>query len=70
MIILSFVLFIVMCLFAIRIEQKAGYYKCAKCGHKHVPTYLQVNWAMHYGRTRYMKCPSCGKRSWNKKVVK
>ena len=24
---------------------------------------------MHYGRTRYMKCPKCNKRSWNKKVI-
>lgn len=24
----------------------------------------------HMGRTRYMKCPECGKRSWQKKVLK
>lgn len=21
------------------------------------------------GRTRYMKCPNCGKKSWQKKVI-
>jgi len=55
--------------FALRIEQTAGYYECRKCHHKYVPTYLNVLWAMHIGRTRYMKCPECNKWSWNKKVI-
>jgi transcriptional regulator with XRE-family HTH domain/DNA-directed RNA polymerase subunit RPC12/RpoP len=55
--------------FALRIEQVAGYYVCAKCKHKYVPSYNSVLWAMHAGRTRYMKCPECGKRSWQKKVI-
>ena len=55
--------------FAIRIEQTAGYYQCAKCGHRYVPTFGSVLWAMHFGRTRYMKCPECHKRSWQKKVI-
>ncbi len=55
--------------FAIRIEQKAGYYVCKKCGHKCKPQYSNVFLAMHAGRTRYMKCPKCGKRSWQKKVI-
>lgn len=56
-------------MFAIRIEQTAGYYKCAKCGHRYVPSYSSVLWAMHINRTRYMKCPKCNKFSWNKKVI-
>ena len=56
--------------FAVRIEQIAGYYECRCCGHRYVPTYKSVNLAMHMGRTRYMKCPQCGKRSWQKKVIK
>ncbi len=54
---------------AVGIEQKAGYYECRKCRHRHVPTYWQTNLAMHIGRTRYMKCPKCGARSWQKKVL-
>ncbi len=69
LVVLGFVLGLIGIGFAIRIEQVAGYYKCAKCGHKYVPGYNQVLWAMHFGRTRYMKCPSCHKRSWNKKVL-
>lgn len=55
--------------FAIKIEQTAGYYECKVCGHKYVPTYNSVLWAMHMGRTRYMKCPECKKSSWQKKVI-
>lgn len=55
--------------FAVKIEQVAGYYECQHCHHRYVPTYKQVNLAMHMGRTRYMKCPKCGKKSWQKKVL-
>ncbi len=65
----GFIQFIVCMLFALRIEQVAGYYECRKCGHRYVPTYWRVNLAMHMGRTRYMKCPHCGKSSWQKKVL-
>ncbi len=54
---------------AIKIEQTAGYYECQKCHHKYVPTYSNVLWSMHINRTRYMKCPECGKKSWQKKVI-
>ena len=53
----------------LRIEQTAGYYECANCHHKYVPEYKSVFWAMHFGRTRYMKCPKCNTRTWNKKVL-
>ena len=54
---------------AVGIEQKAGYYECQKCFDRHVPTYWQTNLAPHIGRTRYMKCPACGKWSYQKKVL-
>lgn len=57
-------------MFALKIEQVAGYYKCAKCGHKHVPSFKQMQLSMHMGRTRYLKCPHCKQKSWHKKVVK
>ncbi len=54
---------------SVGIEQKAGYYECQKCRDRHIPTCWQTNLAMHIGRTRYMKCPKCGQRSWQKKVL-
>ena len=65
----GFVLFSVGIFFALKIEQKAGYYECAECGHRYVPSFASVNLTMHMGRTRYMKCPQCGKKSWQKKVL-
>ena len=56
--------------FAIKIEQKAGSYECAACGHRHIPKYSHVFLAMHMGRTRYMRCPKCKNRSWQKKVLR
>ena len=70
LIIAGFIIFLIGIGFALRIEQTAGYYECRKCGYKYVPTFNKVLRAMHFGRTRYMKCPSCKKYSWNKKIIK
>ncbi len=70
LIVAGFIPFVIGCGFAIKIEQVAGFYECQNCKHKYVPTYSQVLFAMHSGRTRYMKCPECGKKSWCKKRIK
>ena len=69
LIILGIVPFMIGILFAIRIEQVAGYYECRKCHHKYIPSYSSVLWSMHFNRTRYMKCPKCNQKSWQKKVI-
>ena len=69
LIVLALVQELVFCFCGVHIEQRAGYYVCAHCGHKYVPSYKSVLWSMHMGRTRYMKCPKCDKRSWQKKVI-
>ena len=69
LILTGFIPFIIMLPFAIRIEQTAGYYECQKCHHKYIPTYSSVLFAMHMNRTRYMKCPKCNQRSWQRKVL-
>ena len=55
--------------FMLKIEQTAGYYECKECGHRYVPTFKAVFLAQHKGRTRKLKCPECGKKSWQKKVL-
>lgn len=67
LILTGFIPLVIIVPFAILIEQKAGYYECQKCHHKYIPTYSSVLCAMHINRTRYMKCPKCNQRSWQKK---
>ena len=55
--------------FMLKIEQKAGYYECKKCGHRYIPTIKAVTMAPHMGRTRKMRCPNCNERTWQKKVI-
>ena len=69
LIVLAFVMFLAGCFYAVRIEQVAGYYECKECGNRYIPTYKAVNMAPHMGRTRYMRCPECNKKSWQKKVL-
>lgn len=64
----ALVIIFTVALIAVGIEQTAGYYEFQNCHHRYIPTYRQTILAMHKGRTRYMKCPECGKRSWQKKL--
>ena len=65
----GFVFLFVIAFCMLKIEQVAGYYECEHCRNKYVPSYNSVVWAMHLGRTRYMKCPKCHKWSWQEKVI-
>ena len=67
---ISFLIVLLVAPFCWRIETKTGYYQCSKCGHKYAPGYKASVWAPHMGLTKCMKCPECGKKSWQKKVVK
>ena len=64
------VVFLIPCLYALKLEISVGAYKCKNCGHEIIPTYTEALMAMHKGTTRYLKCPNCNKRTWCKKVVK
>ena len=64
-----FIIFFIGISFTLKIETIAGYYECKKCNHKYIPKYNDVFWSIHLGRTRYLKCPKCNQKSWNKKVI-
>ncbi|MDR1769665.1 MAG: helix-turn-helix domain-containing protein [Hungatella sp.] len=66
---LAIVLFIPAIYFSLKLERDAGYYECQHCHERYVPTLKQVVCAPHNGRKRYMKCPKCGKRSYQIKVL-
>ena len=67
--IISSAIFVAGIYHALKIERNAGYYECRSCNHRYVPDMASVMMAPHMGRTRYMKCPSCGKRTWQRKVL-
>lgn len=67
--IIAFLIFIMGVSVALKIETEAGYYECENCHNKYIPSYKSVYFAMHIGKIRYLKCPKCGKRTWNKKVL-
>ena len=69
LILIGLVPFLVALPFMIKIEQTAGYYECQHCHHRYVPTFSSVFWAAHMGRTRKMRCPECGEKTWQKKVI-
>ena len=63
------VVFLIPCFYALKLEVSVGAYKCKNCGHEIVPTYKEAMMAMHMGTTRYLKCPKCHKKAWQKKVI-
>lgn len=69
LVIVAITVFIIGLFFAMKLEREAGYYECGKCHHKYIPNILPFWFSMHFGRTRYLKCTKCGKKSWNKKVL-
>ena len=64
------IVFLIPCLYALKLEVSVGAYKCSNCGYEIVPTYKEVMMAMHRGFTRHLLCPKCNKRTWCKKVLK
>ena len=66
---LGFIFLIVGSSFCLEIETETGKYQCKHCGHLYVPKYSAVYFAMHLGRTRYLTCPKCHQKSWQKKVI-
>ena len=69
LIVMGCVIFAVGMYYSLKLEREAGYYVCAHCGYAYVPDRGRFVMAMHMGRTRYLKCPRCGKRSWQKKAI-
>ena len=63
------VVFLIPCFYAVRLEVSVGAYKCKKCGTEIVPTYKEAMMALHRGFTRHLYCPTCGRRTWCKKVL-
>ena len=68
--VVSTIIFVCVCFYALKIEVNVGYYECRNCYHKFKPSYLAALIAPHLHTTRYLKCPECGERTMAKKVLK
>ena len=67
-VILGTILIFVTAIYAVMIEHDAGYYECPNCKMRYIPTRKAVLLAPHYGTTRKMECPYCGKKGYHRKV--
>lgn len=65
----SCIILVLSLVFSFIIEKEVGYYECKKCHHRYVPTYKQILFSTHMGWSRKLRCPKCGEKSWNKKVL-
>lgn len=68
-VLIATVVFIITCCICVKFEVEAGYYECQKCHHRFKATYKDVMLACHAGTIRYLKCPECNKRGWDRKVM-
>ncbi len=50
-------------------ERTIGYYRCKHCGEYFIPTFGAYTMGVHIFATRKLKCPSCKKTGWCKKVM-
>ena len=69
LIVIGFIIGVIGILVALKLEQTAGYYECSNCGHKFVPTFIDVLFAVHIGKDRYLDCPNCKNKAWHNKVI-
>ena len=69
-IIASTTLLIIVAFFALKLEQKSGYYECKMCKYQFIPTYKEMLITGNCLTRRYLKCPKCNKKSWAKKVMR
>ena len=66
---ISTIFCILVMFYGLKLEKDTGYYECKECHYKFIPKYKEVLFTTHIGTTRYLKCPKCHKKSWDKKVL-
>lgn len=66
---LSIIMLFISLTIIINIEKNIGYYECGNCKHKYIPQFKSIYFSWNRGKNRYLKCPKCNKKSWNKKVT-
>lgn len=68
--IITIVLFLLFFFLACETERKAGIYVCKKCGTEFEINIKRYIFSPHIGRSRRLRCPKCGEKSYCKYKVK
>ena len=51
------------------LDANIGYYECAYCHERFVPTMKEYVWALHTPTKRKLVCPKCGEKTWCSKKL-
>ena len=68
-IVISTIILVSVCFYALKIEVDTGYYECRHCSHRFKPRYIVVLLAPHINLMRLLRCPKCRKIAFDKKVM-
>lgn len=64
LIVLSFIFIFVGLFGLVLLDVNIGYFECAECHERFIPTIKDYVFGMHTLRKRKLKCPICGKKTW------
>ncbi len=64
LIVLSFVFMFVGLFGLVLLDVNIGYFECAECHERFIPSIKDYVFGMHTLKKRKLKCPKCGKKTW------
>lgn len=64
LIVLSFIFIFVGLFGLVLLDVNIGYFECAECHERFIPSIKDYVFAMHTLKKRKLKCPMCGKKTW------
>lgn len=56
--------------FLTKIESAITYYQCPKCNYKYIPSSKIRLISVHCGKMKYLRCPNCKQKSWQRRKLK
>lgn len=64
LIVLSFIFIFVGLFGLVLLDVNIGYFECAECHERFIPSIKDYVFGMHTLKKRKLKCPMCGKKTW------
>lgn len=60
----SVVLVLIAVSYSVKVDYETGVYECKNCEHTFKPSFKKYIFASHTPKTRHLRCPKCGEKSW------